>query len=96
MVTQYYMSQEKLPSEEFMNHNVCTGDWVYGQNYFNENLADAGATNPVSALLERDNTYFVSDGCGFILRYMHYYYGADIKAVCVGEIAGTPIWEFSY
>ena len=94
LVTQYYMSEEKLPTEEFLNHNSCTGDWVYGQNYFIENLSDADAVNPIKALVERDNTYFVSDTCNYALLYMHKYYGENIEAVQVGEILETPIWVF--
>ncbi|WP_029320977.1 hypothetical protein [Butyrivibrio sp. AE3004] len=90
----YYMGLGVLPSEEFLNHNVDTSTWAYGQKYFINNLSDAGIDNPMKALLERNHTYYVSNDCQFILRYMHKFYGEDIDVVQVGEIDQNPVWQF--
>lgn len=59
-----YMNAGKLPTQEFMDHNIPAGDWMYGQKYFYEHLSKLNADNPAVALLERKHTYFVGEDCG--------------------------------
>lgn len=56
-ITQYYMKQGKLPSEELLRHNLSVGDWTYGQVYFVNHLEEVNAENPAKALVDRNDTY---------------------------------------
>lgn len=94
-ITQTYMEMGKLPTKEFMLHNIPAGDWTYGQPYFNELLINIDAENPALALLERKHTYYVDDDCSFVLQYLREHYGIDIKAEQVGIINNVPVWQFS-
>ena len=89
------MEMGKLPTKEFMLHNIPAGDWTYGQPYFNELLINIDAENPALALLERKHTYYVDDDCSFVLQYLREHYGIDIKAEQVGIINNVPVWQFS-
>ena len=93
-ITQYYMKQGKLPSEEFLRHNLSVGDWVYGQVYFNNHLKKVNASNPARALLQRNNTYFAGIDYTFLLDYLQEHYGYDIRVKKCGEINNLPIWKF--
>ena len=42
-----------------MRNNITTGNWIYGQNYYNEYLVENDWGNPVQALLSSDNIYYV-------------------------------------
>lgn len=93
-MTRYYMEQGKLPSEKFLQHNLPVGDWIYGQVYFNNHLKELKARNPAKALIERSNTYFISDDASFLLEYLQEHYRKDIEAKQCGEIKNIPIWSF--
>lgn len=93
-VTKYYMEQGKLPSEEFLRHNLSAGDWTYGQVYFENHLEEVNAENPVKALVERKNTYYVGKDSTFLLEYLREHYGSDIQVRQCGEINNIPVWSF--
>ena len=93
-ITQYYMKQGKLPSEEFLQHNLSVGDWTYGQVYFENHLKEVNAKNPAKALVERENTYFVGKDNSFLLEYLQEHYNNDIEVKQYGEINNIPIWSF--
>lgn len=93
-VTSIYMNNGKLPTQEFMNHNISAGDWTYGQKFFNESLLKMKITNPALALLERDNTYFVDEDCKFVCNYLRQSYGKKVSAVKVGKINNITVWKF--
>lgn len=93
-ITQYYMKKGKLPSAEFMHHNLSVGDWTYGQNYYIQYLEELNIDNPARALLERDDVYFVDDNYSFILDYLKEQYNDDIYIEQVGEINNIPVWKF--
>ena len=93
-VTRYFMNQGKLPSEEFLKHNISVGDWTYGQVYYIEYLKELNAENPAEALLKRANTYLVSSDCTMALEYLQEHYDENIVAEKIGEIKGTSIWCF--
>ena len=93
-VTRYFMNQGKLPSEEFLKHNISVGDWTYGQVYYIEYLKELNAENPAEALLKRANTYLVSSDCTMALEYLQEHYEENIVAEKIGEIKGTSIWCF--
>lgn len=42
-----------------MKNNITTGNWTYGQNYYNEYLVENNWGNPVQTLLNSDNIYYV-------------------------------------
>lgn len=60
-VSKKYAAAGKLPSKEFLRHNIPSGEWFYGQRYFKNHLHRIGVTNPARALFERGNTYMVSE-----------------------------------
>lgn len=93
-ITQTYISMGKLPTQEFMEHNIAAGDWIYGQPYFNEHLSSINAENPALALLERKNTYFVDEDCSFVLKYLQEHFGDAISVQQVDTIKGIPVWQF--
>lgn len=95
-ITFKYMNLGKLPTQEFIEHNMSVGDWIYGQKYYLEYLDRVNAANPAIALLERENTYFVSEAetCSFVLEYMREHYGEDIQVVQVDSILYIPVWKF--
>lgn len=88
------MEQGKLPSEKFLKHNLPVGDWIYGQVYFNNHLKEVNAKNPVKALIERDDVYYVSGDASFLLEYLQEHYRNDIEVKQCGEINNIPIWSF--
>lgn len=93
-ITLYYMEQGKLPSKDFFQHNLSVGDWNYGQVYFENHLKEVNAYNPVRALVERKQTYFVGKDNTFLLEYLREHYGNDIEVKQHGEINAIPIWSF--
>ena len=58
-VSRKYADAGKLPSKEFLTHNLPAGEWFYGQVYFKNHLNAIGASNPARALFERENTYLL-------------------------------------
>lgn len=93
-ITQYYMSKGKLPTSEFMKHNISAGDWTYGQVYFNNYLQALNISNPALALIERDDVYLVSKDCEFVLRYLQECYDENITVNQVKTVKGVPVWKF--
>lgn len=90
-----FMVQGKLPTENFLKHNIAIGSWDYGQVYFEEYLKVLNAENPARALLERENTYLVAEDSTFILNYLIEHYGDNITANLVGEINDVSVWKFA-
>lgn len=68
---------------------------IYGQVYFNEFLESRNAQNPVRALIERENTYYMARDCSNVLVYLQEHYNANVTVDYVGEIEYMPIWKFS-
>ena len=93
-VTRTYMALGKLPTKEFINHNMALGDWIYGQTYYKDYLKKVNAQNPATALLERKHTYLVEDDCSDVLAFLKEHYGDDIKASKVGNIDKVAVWQF--
>ena len=89
-----FMSQGKLLPTEFMQHHMYDGAWVYGQVYFKQFLAEIEAPNPMRALLERKNTYYVAKDSNSVLTYLQENYNKKTSVVQSGEMNGIPIWEF--
>ena len=50
-------------------------------------------SNPVDALVNRENTYYIAEECGLLLNYLQYYYGPNLKAVEIDKLAGMPVWK---
>ena len=94
-ITHTYMEMGKLPTNEFITHNIPAGDWTYGQPYFNELLKNINAENPAEALLERQNTYYVCDDYNLVLQYMREHYGDTISVQQIDIINGIPVWQFT-
>ena len=91
-----YMSIGKIPSKDFMKHNMPIGDWMYGQKYFIDYLENIDVENPAFALLTRKHTYLVDENCNDILTFLKEHYGESISAKQVDIINNIPVWEFSY
>ena len=82
-IGKYFIRQGKLPTREFTDHNIPTGDWSYGSVYFNEHLKKLGAENPAEAMLYREDTYLANGDensyfVDFFLQFMREHYGEDI------------------
>jgi len=90
-----FMEQGKLLPVKFVQHNMSTGDWTYGQRYYNEYLKQINAENPAMALIERENTYLVAEDISFVLYYMREQYGENITADEVDILGNIPVWKFS-
>jgi len=56
-VSVHYMQAGKLPTKDFLEHNIPSGEWFYRQVYFDNHLNKIDAVNPAAALFERENTY---------------------------------------
>lgn len=90
----YYMEQGKLLPKDFLKQHTYAGAWTYGHAYFNRYLEQFDTPNPMRALLERENTYYVSEHCEEVLNYLKEHYKEDVTAVQVTEIDGVPVWKF--
>lgn len=93
-VTQTYMNAGKLPTQEFIDHNISSGDWMYGQKYFCEHLSKINAENLAVALLKRKNTYFVGENYEQVLQYLREEYDKRIEIRQVTMINDIPVWKF--
>ena len=89
-----YMNAGIMPVQEYLDHNIPTGTWLYGQPYFNDFLAQRDAENPAKALLERDDTYFCSANPDRVLAFLQEHYGKDVRMEQVGTIDDRPVWKF--
>ena len=92
-VPDYFSAQDKLPTKRVIEHNIPLGDWVYGQVYFRNFLEQAGAGNPVTALLERPDTYLVEGQEEMVMNYIHTHYGEDIELEYVRKINGKKVYR---
>lgn len=92
---QAFMSQGKLMTTDFMKHNIFDGSWTYGQVCYNQLLEEINAANPMRALLERENTYYVAEEYKYVLTYLQEHYDGNTVVVQVGEIDYIPIWQFT-
>ncbi len=82
-IGKYFIRQGKLPSQDFIDHNIPAGDWCYGMPYFNDQLKKIGAENPAKAMLTRPNTYLANGDdnsffVDFFLDFMREHYGDNI------------------
>lgn len=91
-----YRPQNKLTTRETLEHNISMGDWVYGQEYFNQLLREIGAENPAKALLERPDTYLMDGMTDHYLSYMRKHYGEDIVFTEAGEVMGVKAYKVEH
>lgn len=89
-----FIDQGKFMTDEFLEHNLFVGEWLYGQVYYNNYLNKIGLSNPMKALLEREQTYLVAEDNTMVLTYLKEHFDENVVAQKVGEIEGIPIWEF--
>ena len=85
----YYASKGIIPLN-LMRNNITTGNWIYGQNYYNEYLVENDWGNPVQTLLSSDNIYYVcySQDVDLIKNYYKQQLGIDTEFSLVGQQAG--------
>lgn len=88
--------EDALPTTQFMNQNIIDGGCAYGQVYFLEYLYRIGIENPMSALIQREHTYYVAEEerCNCVLQFLREHYNENTQVECVGMTAGVPVWEF--
>ena len=79
-----------------MNQNIIDGGCAYGQIYFSEYLNRLEIENPMSALIQREHTYYVSEEerCDCVLQFLREHYNGNTQVECVGMTEGVPIWKF--
>lgn len=97
-MTEQYMQPGKLPDEAFLQHNIPYGEWVSGQSYFNEMLAEIDLPNPICALIDRPNTRLVAADIELLETFLQEHYGSTITLQQVGTmevfaVGETPIWQ---
>lgn len=92
MIFRTYGPMEKLPSQQFLEHNVSIGDWSSGQPYYTAFLEHIGHPNPIRDLVEKDNVY-IMDNSGYILNFLREHYGKDIELVAAGEVNGMTAYR---
>ena len=95
--TSDFMKKGKLFSQKFIEHNLVDGEWMYSQPYYLEYLRKIGMENPMKALIERENTYYVANKsrCEIVLTYMQEHFSKNITAENIAEVGGFPVWKFS-
>ena len=96
-ICSHFIYQGRLPSKEFIRHNIPVGGWEYGQPYFNEHLENIGAKNPAEGLLDREDMFFVNGNdvpeyMDFMLDYMEEHFG-PIDVIDAGEMDGNPVYK---
>lgn len=89
-----FMDQGKLLSEDFLDHNLCYGEWTWGQVYYKNYLDRLGIPNPMRALVERQGTYLVAEDNILVLTYLQEHYDESVYASQIDEIEGIPVWKF--
>lgn len=92
----YYASKGIIPVN-LMKNNITTGNWIYGQNYYNEYLVENGWGNPVQTLLNSDNIYYVcySQDVDLIKNYYKQQLGIDTEFSLVGQQAGINQYKIN-
>lgn len=94
-----HMKAGKLYSEEFIQHNLPAGEWIYGTAYFKEYLQRLGVSNPVQALMTRKNTYFVGtkEQNMIVETYLKEHYDQRYKGISVSDYNQNnelKIWKY--
>lgn len=89
-----YMNAGIMPDQDYLDHNIPTGTWLYGQPYFNDFLAQHNAANPARSLLEREDTYFCAANPDRVLAFLREHYKQDAQVERVGTIGDQPVWRF--
>lgn len=92
----YYASKSIIPVNLIKN-NITDGNWIYGQNYYNEYLVENGWGNPVQTLLSSDNIYYVCypQCVDLIKNYYKQQLGIDTEFSLVGQQAGINQYKIS-
>ncbi len=91
----FFHSQNKLPTREFLKHNIQAGEWIYGQLYFKDHLNTIGIENPIYDLLYRDDVYFVSNDPSIVYKYIQENITADVDVKCIAALDNVYIWSFT-
>lgn len=100
-MTDHYLSQGKLPDENFVQHNLPWGEWnTSGQPYYEQLLAKLQMENPMQSLLTRPNTYLVGNDTGLIQTWLREHYDGQavvqpIGTVDVFAMGEVPVWQAS-
>lgn len=100
-MTEHYMSQGKLPDENFVQHNLPWGEWnTSGQTGYQQLLSSLGMENPMQSLLTRPNTYLVGNDAGLIQTWLREHYDGQavvqpIGTVDVFAMGEVPVWQAS-
>lgn len=88
----YFWEQGKLPSEEFLAHNLPYGEWFYGQVCFEQQLAELGIETPIEAL-SQPGARLVSDDPTHLLTYLQEHLDPDAALIEVGTVFGIQVWQ---
>lgn len=67
---------------------------LYGQPYFEGFLAERDVANPAAALLEREDTFFVSRDPSLVLEFLRERYSPYARVRQTGLADDVPVWEF--
>ena len=89
-----YSLEGKIPPRAVARRHVPKGVWYHNQPYYMKMLASLKISNPAEALLEREETYYVSNDPSFLLSFLREHYGSNICCEQVGRILEIPYWRF--
>lgn len=91
-----YMKRGELISEENLAHNLVAGAWIYHMTFFDEHLEKNGMENPMKALIERTDVYYVSNDCKDVRQYLTEHELRNVVAREAGSINNNSVWKFEY
>lgn len=80
-----------LPPDEFFESNTFAGGWTQGSNFMKAHNEQLGVPNPMSSLVERPHTYFVTKNTQLInsiCDYLQQHYGKQVSYEIVDAV--TP------
>ncbi len=90
----HYAKQGKLATEKCLKHNIAHGEYIYGQAFTDEYFDSIGTNNPVRALLNRENTYYVTPDITYMETYIREHVNPVARAIEIGEIDDVAVWKF--
>ena len=85
-----------LPSKDVSDHHLTMGDVSYGQKTFYDQLNRMGISNPMRALIERENTFVAGgeENATRVLIWLREHYDESVRMEAVGEYGNATVWQY--
>lgn len=94
MLFGHYAKQGKMATKKCLQHNIAQGEYIYSQAFTDEYFSKLGTKNPVRALVDRENTYYVAHDVTYMQTYLREHVNPSALAFEVGKIDDVTIWKF--